>query len=496
MNQKIQKIIHQIWVGPKPAPFKWMDTWKKMNPGWDYILWDNKKVFDKRRKWRNQWMIDEYIKRYKEMVKGKNEDGRDVFVSAQGAKFTGDKATYFAWHVLADVLRYEILYRYGGYMPGSDSECVAPIGNYFGDNDLYIVNTGHLYTDIYEKLQKGRGDLTPEMHKFKLLRYAPENSSPIAACAKGHWFAKALIDELSKLKIKDLGEAVDTTGNVFMGKMIRKYHPESKVAYYLKGGDEFSAETRRSGVGRTTGFSFHHAGTTRGCYRKGEYIERDLVYVIDGKQDPKYSIRSATENIEHRNLVIIGPKPKWAKGVVHIKCEDLEGEGNQIKNTAKKILKACGDKRVSDNFILMNDDFYVMKPWEPEWLHKDTLRKSVRAARKRGISGGYHQKAQVETIVLLGKKAIDYSVHAPCEINKQKMLDVESKYKISSGKYLTRTVYGNECEVKGVRSPQIKTQEYDREEMALLSTIDRVEDKEEFKRYIREKFPNKSKYEK
>ena len=25
----IPKIIHQLWIGPKPAPTKFMDTWKE-----------------------------------------------------------------------------------------------------------------------------------------------------------------------------------------------------------------------------------------------------------------------------------------------------------------------------------------------------------------------------------------------------------------------------------------------------------------------------------
>ena len=31
----IPKIIHQIWIGPKPAPTKFMDTWKEENPDFE-----------------------------------------------------------------------------------------------------------------------------------------------------------------------------------------------------------------------------------------------------------------------------------------------------------------------------------------------------------------------------------------------------------------------------------------------------------------------------
>ena len=35
----IPKIIHQIWIGPKPAPTKFMDTWKEKNP--EFIMLQN-----------------------------------------------------------------------------------------------------------------------------------------------------------------------------------------------------------------------------------------------------------------------------------------------------------------------------------------------------------------------------------------------------------------------------------------------------------------------
>ncbi len=44
---KIPKIIHQIWIGPKPRPSKFMETWAKKNPDFEYILW-NEDEFQKR----------------------------------------------------------------------------------------------------------------------------------------------------------------------------------------------------------------------------------------------------------------------------------------------------------------------------------------------------------------------------------------------------------------------------------------------------------------
>ena len=44
MDNKIPKIIHQLWIGPKPAPTKLMQTWKDKNPDFEYILWNEAEI--------------------------------------------------------------------------------------------------------------------------------------------------------------------------------------------------------------------------------------------------------------------------------------------------------------------------------------------------------------------------------------------------------------------------------------------------------------------
>ena len=45
---KIPKIIHQIWVGPNPVPYVWINTFRydylKSNPDWEYMLWTDENV--------------------------------------------------------------------------------------------------------------------------------------------------------------------------------------------------------------------------------------------------------------------------------------------------------------------------------------------------------------------------------------------------------------------------------------------------------------------
>ncbi len=90
----IPKIIHQIWVGPKdpPAIFKdSQESLKKYHPDWEYKLWTDEDI--------------PALKLY-------NQKYYDLSTNF-GAK--------------ADILRYELLYRYGGIYLDVDFICLKPL---------------------------------------------------------------------------------------------------------------------------------------------------------------------------------------------------------------------------------------------------------------------------------------------------------------------------------------------------------------------------------
>ena len=89
----IPKIIHQLWIGPRPAPTKFMDTWKDKNPDFEYIRWNEEEIKKRKLKLECTHRINEM-----EEINGK-----------------------------ADIIRWEILYEYGGVFLDADSICVEPI---------------------------------------------------------------------------------------------------------------------------------------------------------------------------------------------------------------------------------------------------------------------------------------------------------------------------------------------------------------------------------
>ena len=91
----IPKIIHQIWIGPNPCPINMMQTWKDKHPDFEYILWNEEEL--KKR--------DMQFKCRKRIIEMEEWCGR------------------------ADIMRLEILYKYGGIYIDADSICIEPIDN-------------------------------------------------------------------------------------------------------------------------------------------------------------------------------------------------------------------------------------------------------------------------------------------------------------------------------------------------------------------------------
>ena len=108
----IPKKIHQIWLGEKSIPRickKWMNSWKDLNPQWEYKLWDEKNI-----KELNVEDLNVYSKKF-------NPGYR------------------------SDILRYVILKKFGGMYVDTDFECLKSLptnilqykfiaGTMFGNN--------------------------------------------------------------------------------------------------------------------------------------------------------------------------------------------------------------------------------------------------------------------------------------------------------------------------------------------------------------------------
>lgn len=100
-DSQIPKIIHQLWIGKEPAPIHMMNTWKEKHSDYEYIFWNE----------------EEFIKR------------KMIFTCQEQINMMDEI------NGKADIMRWEILYKMGGYFIDADSICIEPFDDYF-DNKV------------------------------------------------------------------------------------------------------------------------------------------------------------------------------------------------------------------------------------------------------------------------------------------------------------------------------------------------------------------------
>ncbi len=165
----------------------------------------------------------------------------------------------------------------------------------------------------------------------------------------------------------------------------------------------------------------------------------DIVYICrkGENEELRYSIRSVVKNLPESRIWVVGYKPDWYVGDF-IPVEDKSTKFNNIRYALGVVAK---HPEVSKNFIYMNDDFFLIKPVKRLKTYSGGLL-SDKIARYRQVNptSGYviSLKKTMDCLKRLGiKNPIDYDIHVPMILNKEKLAD------IAYLPFQTRSIYGN-----------------------------------------------------
>jgi hypothetical protein len=180
----------------------------------------------------------------------------------------------------------------------------------------------------------------------------------------------------------------------------------------------------------------------------------DFVYICrDGENEElRYSIRSVLLSFPEAKVWVVGGKPKWYSGN-HV---FLEQNDNKYANAVNNLKAVCDTSDISDNFILMNDDFFIIKKIETiEQFYNGLLSEKIDKFTKITGSSMYIRKL-ITTNNKLNKlgftKPLDYELHVPMPMHKAGLLYILNQYP----ECLWRSMYGNLFNVGGSQMEDVK----------------------------------------
>lgn len=176
----------------------------------------------------------------------------------------------------------------------------------------------------------------------------------------------------------------------------------------------------------------------------------DVVYPVKATPDEnvelRYSLRSL-ENMPHRNVHIFSDYIPWlSKKVKWHPSSDRPGKP-RFANVNTTLLRACKDPNVSDPFVFMNDDFFVMqKIKELPYYCNGTLQQHWEYLH-RTYAGSKYMRDLLETQSVLkemGYGTMDFEVHCPIIFYKDQLIKILEAYPYTACR---RTIYANMMEV-------------------------------------------------
>lgn len=229
-------------------------------------------------------------------------------------------------------------------------------------------------------------------------------------------------------------------------------------------------------------------------------MENDIVYTTrpgNNNRELRMSLRSL-KNLPHRNVVIVGQDHDWATNVIKIKNPRTH---TAWEHSLSNYELACNDERVSDNFYLFNDDFFILTGLQEMPVHhRGPVKRIIERYDKAKYDTRYIQGMR-DTVRLLKKfgisDPISYELHVPLLVNKEKFKQalVLSKQIEGFGK---RTIYGNLNNIGGTQIQDVKVTLKRRGRAELSPYISTDDDSFiilGIYKKLQKQFPERSKYE-
>lgn len=226
----------------------------------------------------------------------------------------------------------------------------------------------------------------------------------------------------------------------------------------------------------------------------------DIVYILKDNpptEELRYSVRSVCKNFPFNKIWFVCGVPDGITPDHQLRMAQI-GASNWQKSTSS-VYRACQNKRITEDFWLFNDDFFVMKPVdELPPIYNGTLHSRIRELEERHNGKTLYsrelERLRFQLIEDGYLAPLNYAVHVPMLINKKKGLELFHRY---PDVRMFRSLYGNIFDVGGISQPDVKIFHVEDEptDTTFLSTTETSFETGKVGEYIRSQFPEKCRYE-
>lgn len=206
----------------------------------------------------------------------------------------------------------------------------------------------------------------------------------------------------------------------------------------------------------------------------------------------RYSLRSLV-NLPHDRVIIAGDRPGLNDLVT---CVPVAPQGDAYLSSSANILAAC-EASNADQVVVMNDDIFLMAPWTFRHENRGRIADFLRSGRS---SGRYRQMIEATQAILAGEGIADplfFGVHTPTVYDRLALMEVIRRFHGQPS--LLRTIYHNLHPQPSVQVEDVKVQRWPSYRLpevgAVLSVSDYCASQPAFRRWIAERFPKPSRYE-
>ena len=224
----------------------------------------------------------------------------------------------------------------------------------------------------------------------------------------------------------------------------------------------------------------------------------DFVYMCrpGDNEELRYSIRSVVKNAPVRNVWVVGDKPDWYVG----NFIPTVPVGNAFENVRNNLRKVIAHPEISEDFVLMNDDFFITRNVNSVYPYYGGLLINRYMEHQELAGFNFYANFLRKTDAVLRQQGIknplNYELHVPMPFNKTKLAEtIDAPFSI-------RSYYGNIHQIGGEEMGDVKIYSHPRF-VHTSSTIDNgtpylsTEDGafDAIQGYLEDLFPEPSPYE-